>query len=433
MPRTAKDATLDSRAARSRLPARREPHWRSMSEGLAVGYRKGAKGGTWVARHYSADTGRRFEALGTADDVVDADGVHVFSFAQAQREARTWFASLARKDAGETTTGPYFVRDAMTDYIADYVRQGKRSEQRLRYIVDAHVLPALGDREVAKLSRRDVDAWFRAMASTGVRLRVKRGATTVRTRNLDADDPEAVRRRRATANRVLTVLKAALNHAHAEGKVATTDAWAGVKPYREVDAPKVRYLTDDEARRLVNAAPDDIRRLVTAALLTGCRYGELAAMKAADFHRDGGTVTIPRSKSGKARHVALTAEGAVFFDNATAGLRSGDIIFRRANGAAWKHSDQFRPMREACAAARIEPAISFHILRHTYGSRLAMRGVPMGVIAAQLGHADTRMTERHYAHLAPSYVADTVRATFGDMGLAPPSNVTTLAHGKATA
>ena len=43
-------------------------------------------------------------------------------------------------------------------------------------------------------------------------------------------------------------------------------------------------------------------------------------------------------------------------------------------------------------------------------SALAMRGVPMGVIAAQLGHSDTRMTERHYAHLSPNYVADTVRA-----------------------
>jgi integrase len=36
----------------------------------------------------------------------------------------------------------------------------------------------------------------------------------------------------------------------------------------------------------------------------------------------------------------------------------------------------------------------------------------MAVIARQLGHADTRMTERHYAHLAPNYVADTIRASF---------------------
>ena len=56
--------------------------------------------------------------------------------------------------------------------------------------------------------------------------------------------------------------------------------------------------------------------------------------------------------------------------------------------------------------------MTFHILRHTHGSHLAMNGVPMGVIAAQLGHADTRMTEKHYAHLAPSYVAQTIRANF---------------------
>lgn len=47
-----------------------------------------------------------------------------------------------------------------------------------------------------------------------------------------------------------------------------------------------------------------------------------------------------------------------------------------------------------------------------------MSGVPMGVIAAQLGHADTRMTEKHYAHLAPSYVAQTIRANFPILSLA---------------
>jgi integrase len=67
-------------------------------------------------------------------------------------------------------------------------------------------------------------------------------------------------------------------------------------------------------------------------------------------------------------------------------------------------------MAEACAKAKIAPAISFHILRHTYASLLAMNAVPLPVIARALGHADTRMTERHYAHLQPSYVADTIRA-----------------------
>jgi len=65
-------------------------------------------------------------------------------------------------------------------------------------------------------------------------------------------------------------------------------------------------------------------------------------------------------------------------------------------------------------------------LRHTYASSLAMKGVPMGVIAAQLGHSDTRMTERHYAHLAPSYIADTVRAALPSLGIIGETNVVTL-------
>ena len=55
-----------------------------------------------------------------------------------------------------------------------------------------------------------------------------------------------------------------------------------------------------------------------------------------------------------------------------------------------------------------------------------MKGVPMGVIAAQLGHSDTRMTEKHYAHLAPSYVADTIRAALPGLGIFEESNVTAL-------
>lgn len=49
------------------------------------------------------------------------------------------------------------------------------------------------------------------------------------------------------------------------------------------------------------------------------------------------------------------------------------------------------------------------------------------VIAAQLGHADIRMVEKHYGHLAPNYVSDTVRAAFSNMGLVLANNVVPLA------
>jgi integrase len=65
-----------------------------------------------------------------------------------------------------------------------------------------------------------------------------------------------------------------------------------VHPFREADSPKVRYLSDNEAVRLANACPPDLRTLVTAALLTGCRYGELAAMRTSDFDAAAGVVYV---------------------------------------------------------------------------------------------------------------------------------------------
>lgn len=71
----------------------------------------------------------------------------------------------------------------------------------------------------------------------------------------------------------------------------------------------------------------------------------------------------------------------------------------RENGKPWQKNDQQRPMKEACLKSHIEPAIGFHELRHTYASMLAQRGVDLLTISKLLGHADTRITSRHYAHL----------------------------------
>jgi integrase len=216
---------------------------------------------------------------------------------------------------------------------------------------------------------------------------------------------------------VLTVLKTALNHAWREGIVPSDDAWRRVSPFKAVDAPVIRYLSEEEVRRLVDACSMDFRDLVRGAFLTGCRYGELIALRAADYNCDAGTVAVRESKAGKVRHVVLTDEGRTLFNTLTAGGVREAYIFHRSDGRPWGASHQQRPLAEACARARISPAISFHVLRHSHGSTLAMRGVPMGFIAAQLGHADTRMTEKHYAHLAPSYVADTIRAHFPTLGI----------------
>ena len=130
-----------------------------------------------------------------------------------------------------------------------------------------------------------------------------------------------------------------------------------------------------------------------------------------------GTLAIRHAKGGKPRHIILTDEGRELFAELTAGRKSDANVFLRDDGKGWGPAQQTRPIREACERVAIGPAIGFHVLRHTHATALAMAGVPMGVIAKQLGHADTRITERHYAHLAPSYVADTIRASFPKLGI----------------
>jgi integrase len=61
-------------------------------------------------------------------------------------------------------------------------------------------------------------------------------------------------------------------------------------------------------------------------------------------------------------------------------------------------------------ADQVIPAASFHTLRHTYASLMVMDSVPLMVVARNLGHADTRMVEKHYGHLATSYVREAIRA-----------------------
>jgi integrase len=74
-------------------------------------------------------------------------------------------------------------------------------------------------------------------------------------------------------------------------------------------------------------------------------------------------------------------------------------------------------MVEACKDAKIEPEISFHVLRHTWASLAVMAGIPLLVVARNFGHADTRMVEKHYGHLAPSYIVDAIRASGPRFGM----------------
>ena len=453
MARSVRDTNLETRTARQRLAARPKPYWRVLEKGLHLGYRRSAAGGAWIARRFVGD-GRYSEAkIGAADDMQDADGVAVRAFSQAQDTARAWWKAELRREAGHAVdAGPFTVADALDAYFIERERRGSKALDKDRAAARARIRPTLGSTEVAKLTTKRIRDWHGALvtaradakaaaavAGPGEPLGPSRGSKAGKrtvAAQIPADEAgeptcgiserDATRARRATANRVLTILKAALNHAFQEGHAASDEPWRKAKPFREADAPVVRYLTLDECRRLVNGAHGSFRDLVRAALLTGCRYGELTRLRVGDVNHVMGTVTMRETKAGKPRHVALNDEGRALMAELTVGRAPGALMFLRTDGKAWGPSHQQRPLDAASIAARLTPPATFHMLRHTYASTLAMQGVPLGVIAAQLGHADTRITERHYAHLAPNYVADTVRAALPAFGIVERSTVAPL-------
>lgn len=385
---------------------------------LHLGYIRPQRGqpGIWTVRTYvgkfvegkrGGKTPYRIARIkdAVADDYEDANNSTVLSFEQAQDIA------LAPPEE-EQSGGPLTVTGAMTAYVK-FIRATGREEAaaEAEQRISKHVTAPLGALPVAALKPEQLRGWLADLAK---KLRRR-------------DDDDAVRRSRASANRILNTLRAALNYAYVEGLVPTDSAWRRrLAPFKGVGVARKRYLTHDEARRLINAAHGDFRTLVQAALQTGARYGELTRLKVHDFDPDSGTVSVAKSKSGKSRRVHLTDEGAEFFQAITAGRRGDELMLRHAGGKPWLRSDQQNRMRLAVEAARLTPMISFHGMRHTYASLALMGGVPLQVVAENLGHADTRMCERHYGHLSAGHKRDAIRAGAPRFGIVQASNVKPL-------
>lgn len=414
MGRKVVERDLSTREARKRLSARAEPYWRNEGEGQHIGYYRGARVGKWVARYRmpGASGGYSKTTIGEADDLVgrEADGERVFTWKQAKAQAVKWFVEMDA--AGGIKRGKYTVADACGDYMDRFQGKDRTNTQRR---IDVLIKPDLGKYEVSKLTASIIGKWHSDLAKRPARLRTSKKSETQNYRALESD--EAKRKRRSTANRDLTVLKAALNAAYNAGRVASDDAWRRVKPFAKADRARLRYLSDEEARKLVNACDPIFKPLVQAALLTGMRYQEVARARAGDVDATAMTIAVPDNKAGVQRFAYLDNEGMTFFRQRMAGKAASDLLFPRPDGEQWGDSQQIRFLKNACKKGRVEPAATFHDLRRTYGARLAVRGVSMAVIAEAIGNADERITRRHYAHLAPSYVSDTVRKNITGLGI----------------
>jgi integrase len=373
-------------------------YWRSLVTGqLTLGYsrRRSGSPGRWIARTYLGGERYSQSTLGLADDYSDADGSAVLTFEEATGAARASYKANNRDAIVSVVT----VADALREYI-DWLKVHRATGLDAERRANKMILPELGRIRLSDLTTARLDRWRNDyMAKPPV------PAT-----------PDEMRARRATINRVWTTLRAALTKAFRDEHVSDDRAWRRIKPFENVGARREGFLSIEECRRLINSADPRFRPLVHGALMTGARYGELIALRVRDFSR--GKIHVARSKSGKARDVVLSEEGVEFFDAFTAGRSPDDPMF-----GVWSRSAQARPMREACIRASIEP-VGFHQLRHTWASHAVMNGMPLMVVARNLGHTSTAMVEKHYGHLHDSYIDEEVRRAAPQFGIeAPHSNL----------
>ena len=264
-------APVEARARRLRLEGRKRPYWVTVEKGLAVGYHRpvgGGAGNWWVRAAVPGKAGYPYKeaALALADDHAEADGKKTLDWRQAQAAARAWAAK-------QTGDGPLTIAKACETYL-DYLRERKsdRAAKDAGGKVKKHILPVLGAKLVSELTSDEVRRWHGGMV---------RGEL-----------PDARRQSRDSANRVLTILKAALNLAFRDGLAADDRPWRRVSTFKGVGEARKVILSPDELQRLLDACPKGLRELVAAGALTGARLGELTAAQVRDLDASAGTLRV---------------------------------------------------------------------------------------------------------------------------------------------
>ena len=222
-------------------------------------------------------------------------------------------------------------------------------------------------------------------------------------RAIRIDTPTRFGRKRSasTLNHELTMVKQLFNKAIAWGLAGKNPA-ARVKKLAEPRG-RTRFLSVEEAKRLLDAASRHLRPILICALETGMRRGEILSLRWSDIDMRNGTIYVGETKNGEPRHVPMSNR-----------LRATLAVLPRRLGTDYVFSGEptigktgkpFIAVRtsfkNACRKAGIT-GFRFHDLRHTAASHMTMAGVPLKTIGEILGHRTATMTER-YSHLTPEH------------------------------
>ena len=172
----------------------------------------------------------------------------------------------------------------------------------------------------------------------------------------------------------------------------------GIKFLPENNA-RLRYLSLKECDRLIQAckAPH-LRAIVTIALHTGMRSGEIRSLQWRDLDFDTGFLIVRDSKNGEARHVPMDSTVIAILRNWP---RTTGSEFTFNNNAGKRLGWVQHGWRKALGRAGLTD-LHFHDLRHTFASQWMMAGGDLYVLKSILGHKSIAMTQR-YAHLSPAY------------------------------
>lgn len=220
----------------------------------------------------------------------------------------------------------------------------------------------------------------------------------------------------ATANRLLSLLKRALNLACLWGKLDKNPV-KGIRMHVE-NNQRLRYLMGDELRRFLSALDDEPNR--TAALYfrfllaTGTRRSESLTLRWADLDMAGARWLLPTSKNGRSRFVQLNSVALQVLDAQRAVARN-EWVFPACGNRPGHLGDPKKAFARILKAAKIDSDIVIHSLRHSYASYLVQGGSGGGhqpltevqnlqVVQSLLGHRQMSTTAI-YAHLSQNQLA----------------------------